>query len=50
MTATAVAQQGGNGRDEREARARAKRMAWWLAALAVFFYVGYYAWMYFKGN
>ena len=50
MTATAVAQQGGNGRDEREARARAKRMAWWLAALAVFFYVGYYACMYFKGN
>jgi len=47
VTATAMTQHR-KGRDEQKARARAKRMAWWLAALAVFFYVGYFAWNYFR--
>ena len=50
MTATAMAQHGRNERNEQEARARAKRMAWRLAALAAFFYVAYFSWMFLKSG
>jgi hypothetical protein len=43
-----MAQHGRNERDER--RTRAKRMAWGLAALAVFFYVAYFAWMFLQSS
>jgi hypothetical protein len=45
-----MAQQGRNGRDERAALARAKRMAWWLAAFVLVFYVGYFAWNALRGG
>jgi hypothetical protein len=37
-------QERNNERGDREAHARAKRMAWGLAALVLVFYVGYFVW------
>jgi hypothetical protein len=42
------AAQRGDGGDARAAKAR--RNAWLLAGLALFFYVGYVAWMFIRAN
>jgi hypothetical protein len=45
---------GGNARrkthEDAARAAKVRRNAWLLAALAVFFYVGYMAWMFFRSN
>ena len=46
---TSGAAQRGRG-DDAERLANAKRNAWFLAGLALFFYVGYMAWMFVRGG
>jgi hypothetical protein len=45
----AGAAQRGDGQDGARV-AKARRSAWLLAGLALFFYVGYMAWMYVRAN
>jgi len=46
----AEAAQRGDGGDDVARVAKARRSAWLLAGLAVFFYVGYIAWMFIRAN